>query len=115
VARDTAKALEFFGSAIGFRNEVHETRGTFTYHLLSSDRPRAGLFLSPWTRETAAWLPYVRVADPAAAAARVTELGGTVVVPPQPTVRNGSLAIVLDPSGAPLALQRYPFDRGATP
>jgi predicted enzyme related to lactoylglutathione lyase len=101
VARDQARALDFYGSAVSFRNEVHETRGTFTYYLLSSDRPRAGLFLSPWPRETAAWLPYVRVADPAATAARVTELGGTVVVAPQPQVRNGSLAIVLDPSGAP--------------
>jgi predicted enzyme related to lactoylglutathione lyase len=115
VARDTAGALSFYGSAVGFRNEVHETRDTFTYYLLSSDRPRAGLFLSPWTRDTAAWLPYVRVADPAAAAARVKELGGTVVVAPQPQVRNGSLAIVLDPTGAPLALQRYPFEPGAAP
>ena len=115
VARDAAGALSFYGSAVGFRNEVRETRDTFTYYLLSSDRPRAGLFLSPWTRDTAAWLPYIRVANPAAAAARVKELGGTVVVAPQPQVRNGSLAIVLDPTGAPLALQRYPFDRGATP
>jgi predicted enzyme related to lactoylglutathione lyase len=114
-ARDTAAALTFYGSAVGFRNEVHETRDTFTYHLLSSDRPRAGLFLSPWTRDTSAWLPYVRVADPAAAAARVKELGGTVVVAPEPRVRNSSLAIVLDPSGAPLALQRYPYQSGATP
>jgi len=53
------------------------------------------------------------VADPAAAAARVKELGGTVVVAPAPQLRNNSLAIVLDPSGAPLALQRYPFDSGA--
>jgi predicted enzyme related to lactoylglutathione lyase len=115
VARDPATALSFYGSAIGFRNEVQETRDTFVYYLLSSDRPRAGLFLSPWTRDTAAWLPYVRVADPAAAAARVKELGGTVVVAPQPRVRNSSLAIVLDPFGAPIALQRYPFEPGATP
>jgi uncharacterized protein len=115
VARDPAAALTFYGSALGFRNEVHETRDTFTYYLLSNDRPRAGLFLSLWTREAAAWLPYVRVADPAALAARAKELGGTVIVAPQPSVRNSSLAIVLDPSGAPLALQRYPFESGATP
>ena len=58
VARDPAGALDFYGSAVGFRNEVHETRDTFIYYLLSTDRPRAGLFLSPWTRDTAAWLPY---------------------------------------------------------
>jgi predicted enzyme related to lactoylglutathione lyase len=46
-------------------------------------------------------------------AARVTELGGTVLIPPSPRVRNSSLTIVLDPLGAVLALQKYPFAEGA--
>jgi uncharacterized protein len=43
------------------------------------------------------------------------ELGGSVALAPRADVRNGSLAIVLDPAGAPLALQRFPFETGATP
>jgi uncharacterized protein len=116
VARDPAAALKLYGEAIGFGHELHATSDTsFTYYLLTTDRPRAGLFLSPWQRETSAWLPYVRVADPAAMAARAVELGGTVFLAPRPDVRNGSLAIVLDPGGAPLALQRFPFDDGVSP
>jgi len=83
--------------------------------LLTADRPRAGLFRSPWQRETSVWLPYVRVSDPAAMAAKAAELGGTIALAPRASVRNGSVAIVLDPAGAPLALQKYPFDGGATP
>jgi predicted enzyme related to lactoylglutathione lyase len=115
VAVDAEPALRFYGSALGFRNEVYEQRERVTYYLLSTDRPRAGLFKSPWERQTSAWLPYIRVADPAAMAARVVELGGTVALAPRPDIRNGSLAIVLDPTGAPLALQRFPFASGATP
>jgi uncharacterized protein len=115
VARDATAALRFYADAVGFRHEVHEVRQGFTYYLLATDRPQAGLFTSPWDRETSAWLPYVRVADPAAMAARATALGGTVALAPRAEVRNGSLAIVLDPAGAPLALQRYPFDSGVTP
>jgi predicted enzyme related to lactoylglutathione lyase len=114
VARDPAAALQFYGDVVGFKNEIQEVRQDFTYYVLTTDRPRAGLFRSPWERETSAWLPYVRVADPAAMAARVTELGGSVVLPPRPGVRNGSLAIVLDPTGAPLALQKFPFETGGT-
>jgi predicted enzyme related to lactoylglutathione lyase len=110
VARDADAALRFYGTALGFRHELHEAREGFSYYLLTTDRPHAGLFRSPWQREQSAWLPYVRVTDAAAMAARATELGGTVVLPPKPTVRNGSLAIVLDPTGAPLALQQYPFE-----
>jgi uncharacterized protein len=110
VARDPAAALKFYGDVVGFSHLVHQTRDTFVYYLLSTDRPRAGLFRSLWDRDTSVWLPYVRVADPAEAAARAVALGGRVVLPPGPTVRNGSLAIVLDPAGAPIAFQKYPFD-----
>lgn len=115
VARDVAPALEFYARVAGLRSEVAETRENVTYYRLANDRPRAGLFATPWPRETSLWLPYVRVADAAAAAMRAQELGGTIVVPPSPRIRNGSLAVVLDPGGAPIALQKYPFDPGVRP
>ena len=115
VATDAASALDFYGQAVGFRHEISEARDNFTYYLLTTDRPQAGLFRSPWKRETSAWLPYVRVADPGAMAARALELGGRIALQPAPGIRNGSLAIVLDPFGAPLALQRYPFATGGAP
>ena len=55
------------------------------------------------------WLPYVFVEDPAGLAARVPALGGRVLLPADPARRNGSLVVIADPGGAPLALQRYPF------
>jgi hypothetical protein len=113
-ARDTAAALTFYRDAIGFGHQISEARENFTYYVLTTDRPRAGMFASPWKRDTSAWLPYVRVEHPAAMAARATELGGAVALAPAPGVRNGSLAIVLDPAGAPLALQKFPFDTGVT-
>jgi uncharacterized protein len=115
VARDPAAALKFYGEALGFGHEVYEERENFTYYLLTTDRPRAGLFRSPWDRDTSAWLPYVRVADPAAMAARAVELGGRIALQPRPGVRNGSLAIVVDPAGAAVALQKFPFDAGVKP
>jgi uncharacterized protein len=115
VAVDPVAALDFYGEVVGFRHEISEVRDNFTYYLLTTDRPRAGLFRSPWPRETSAWLPYVRVADPAAMAARAVELGGSVALAPRPDLRNGSLAIVLDPAGAPVALQKFPFEGAVTP
>ena len=115
VARDVAPALMFYEKAVGFRFEISEAREDFTYYLLQTDRPRAGLFRSPWTRSTSAWLPYVRVADPAALAARAMALGGTVALTPRAEVRHASLAIIVDPAGAALALQKFPFDQGGAP
>ena len=53
------------------------------------------------------WLPYVRVADAAALAAEVERLGGRVLLDPDEGARRGTVAIVLDPTGAPLALQEW--------
>jgi predicted enzyme related to lactoylglutathione lyase len=108
VARDEAPALQFYTQLLGYQAQA-ETRETATYHRLANGHPQAGLFKTPWPRETSIWLPYVRVADPDAAARHAQQLGGLIVQSPAPRVRNGSLAIVLDPGGAPIALQKYPF------
>jgi predicted enzyme related to lactoylglutathione lyase len=42
-------------------------------------------------------------------AGRVTALGGRILVPAAPERRNGSLVVIADPGGAPLALQKYPY------
>jgi predicted enzyme related to lactoylglutathione lyase len=56
------------------------------------------------------WLPYVRVADPAAVAARVEALDGEVLIAPADSVRAGSVALIADPSGAVLAVQKWPVE-----
>jgi predicted enzyme related to lactoylglutathione lyase len=55
------------------------------------------------------WLPYVRVNDPAAVAGRAEQLGGRIIVRASPEIRKGSVAVILDPSGAAIALQKWPF------
>jgi hypothetical protein len=54
-------------------------------------------------------LPYVLVDDPGTLSTRVASLGGRILVPAAPERRNGSLVVIADPGGAPLALQKYPF------
>jgi predicted enzyme related to lactoylglutathione lyase len=55
------------------------------------------------------WLPYVRVRDPAAVAARAEQLGGRIILRPSPEIRQGSVAVIVDPAGAAVALQKWPF------
>jgi len=69
--------------------------------------PRAGVIVRPIEKVPAHWLPYVRVEDPEALAARVEELGGQVILPPSEEIRKGTVTIVLDPAGAALALQKW--------
>ena len=108
-ARDPAPALVFYTALLGYRSEVREQVAGLSYHVLLDARPRAGLLPVPQAGMRPAWLPYVMVADPAGLAAQAESLGGAVLFAPRSDVRKGTLAIVADPSGAPIALQKWPI------
>jgi hypothetical protein len=111
LARDAAKALDFYKRLAGYESAISESRSGVEYHVLRKTRARAGLFQLPATATGVEpnWLPYVLASDPAALAARVTGLGGRIVLPAAPERRNGSVVVIADPGGAPLALQKFPF------
>lgn len=111
LARDAARALEFYKRLAGYEPAVSDSRLGVEYHVLRKARGGAGLFQLPDNVEDVQpnWLPYVLVTDPQALASRVTGLGGRVIVPVAPERRNSSLAVIADPSGAALALQKYPY------
>lgn len=111
LARDVTEALAFYKRLAGYESVVLEARQGIEYHVLRTSRGRAGLFRLPAAVADVEpnWLPYVLIADPDALAARVSDLGGRIVVPASPERRNGTLVVIADPGGAVLALQKYPF------
>ncbi|MCG6922415.1 MAG: VOC family protein [Acidobacteria bacterium] len=113
IADDAAAAVRFYQGLSGYESMVQESRGGIEYHVLRRDgRSRAGLFQVPKISDENVdpnWLPYVRVEDPAALASRVGSLGGQVILAPNPSIRGGTLAIVADPTGGALALQKWPL------
>ena len=111
LASNAAQALDFYKRLAGYQSTISDTRLGVEYHVLQNSRKRAGLFQLPAsaTGILPNWLPYVMVDDPQALASRVSGLGGQVILPAAPERRNGTLVIIKDPSGAPLALQKYPY------
>jgi len=109
LAEDPTEAAAFYADVVGYRPKVIERRGG-RYTLLEADGiARAGVLENPAENWDPTWLTYFGVADPAAAAARAESLGGKILLAPTPEVREGTLAIVADPSGAVLALQKWPL------
>ncbi len=116
MAKDVPSAMAFYRDVLGYDAKPlgSGVAGVdFPYYALGrGGKNRAGLYAVPWKELNSNWLPYVRVADAAAAAEKAKALGGRVVLAPRPDLRNGSLAIVVDPTGAALALQKVPFENG---
>jgi len=114
VAEDAPGALAFYKDALGYDvNRLDAVTAVEYFVLKTGGISRAGLFASPWKEVKSNWLPYLRVADAAAAARKVESLGGRVLLAPKPEIRNGTLAIVADPSGAAVALQQWPIPEPA--
>jgi predicted enzyme related to lactoylglutathione lyase len=109
LSRDPAAAAHFYRMLAGFDVEVIERRGG-QYTLLNAQGVnRAGIMEMPADEIAPVWLTYFGVDDPQRAAAKAKELGGTVVLPPSPEVREGTMAVVTDPAGAVLILQKVPM------
>lgn len=101
---DSARA--FYADLIGFETrEVASRYWVFT----KGGVERAGMVRTPSPEVSSNWLPYVLVSDAAQAAGTAERLGGRVILAPREEIRAGSTAIVSDPTGAALALQRYPY------
>jgi predicted enzyme related to lactoylglutathione lyase len=113
ISNNPEAARDFYTKVIGFETrEIERSSGTYTI-LLADGRERAGLFANPAPSWTPTWLTYFGVRDPAAAARRAEEFGGTILVDAAPDVREGTMAVVADPSGAVLVLQQYSTQIGA--
>jgi predicted enzyme related to lactoylglutathione lyase len=108
LSRDPQASADFYASLAGFEVRKIDFGGK-PYWVLLKGRERAGLLRNPISVDRPVWLAYVRVADPAASAARAAQLGGRVLLAPRADLRNGTLALIADPTGAVLALQKWPL------
>lgn len=100
-------AAEFYHDVLGYEVGQTTLAGTDYRYLKHGDLPRVGLLkmLAPELENT--WVSYIRVEDVKAVTAKVETLGGQVLVAPQADIRDASLTIITDPSGAGLILQEW--------
>jgi len=109
-ASDDIAALTFYEDLVGYTHESQTVRDTATYHVIKmGEKSCAGIIQNPFEGVRPNWLPYVRVKNPAALVEKVEKLGGKVVITPREDIRKGSVALIIDPSGAAVAIQRWPF------
>lgn len=107
LADDPDAAASFYKSMAGFDSRAIDRRGG-KYTLLGHDGiDRAGLWQKPVEDEPPVWLTFFGVTDPAASADRAVSLGGSIILPPSAEFRDGTIAVVTDPSGAILVLQNW--------
>src|SRR4051812_6158743 len=103
---ETAK--NFYTALLGWKLKESTLPG-MVYNEISvngGEKGMGGMFqMGPEFKDTPShWMPYVSVEDVDAKAKQVTELGGTVCVPPSDIPHVGRFCIITDPTGATLSL-----------
>ena len=82
-------------------------KGESGYWFLWSDKWRAGIRQLPHDSQEVRWTPTVRVTDTIAISKRAEKLGGLVLVQPREVSIGGSVALIEDPVGGLLIVQRW--------
>lgn len=100
-------ALKFYEGVFGFTHDSKDMGPMGTYHILNKDGVgRAGLMKAPDANMPTSWMPYVRVADCDAAAAKAKQLGAQIYKPATDIPNVGRFAVLADPAGAVFAIMR---------
>jgi hypothetical protein len=106
---DPAAAAAFYGPLFGWRVETVDMGGG-PYHLLKvGETAIGGIMKTPAEAGPMppAWGCYVTVEQVDATVARVTALGGKVVVPAMDIPGVGRMAVIADPQGATVSVMQY--------
>lgn len=112
ISNDVATSGRFYSELFGYDvRKIDRRGGEFT--LLEADGiDRAGILDNPTDEYSPVWLTFFGVNDPAAAARKAASLGGEVILDASADLRDGTVAVVTDPAGAVLVLQKWSVPGG---
>lgn len=101
---DVGKAKSFYGQLFDWKLE-DMPMATGTYTLISiGGKSAGGIMQHPVPGAPSTWLAYVNVDDVKTATAKAKSLGAQVMQESVEVPNMGWFSIILDPTGAPLAL-----------
>jgi predicted enzyme related to lactoylglutathione lyase len=99
---DVTGARNFYRSVLGYDTRTHKVGRDHRFEILARDgHPRAGVIVVDLEGIESNWLPYVRVENVSRTLERARKGGGYVLL------ERGDLAVVVDPTGAAIGVQRW--------
>jgi len=106
VSKDAQKAQGFLGELFGWSTKkVPMPDGVYTMIAASDGGTIGGNAPAPDpTAKSASWLPFLQVGSAADIAAKAKALGGSVMKDPFKVGDFATMAVILDPHGAPVSL-----------
>ena len=105
-ADNPAESKAFYEKTFEVTTEEISVDNKPYWYFKNGETPLAGMTKNPVTNQGSQWVPYVKVASPAAIVTATKQAGGDVILAPTDTIRNGKLTLIQDPHGALIAAQQ---------
>jgi predicted enzyme related to lactoylglutathione lyase len=109
-AKDPETEASFYQNLFGYDVYDAESADGMEHLILSSDdyaRASANSFAENSDRRHAHWLNFIRVGSAGDVSGKAVSLGGRVLVEPHPDRHGDMIAVVADPSGAPVGVMEW--------
>jgi hypothetical protein len=108
LTRSVGDTAAFYQAVFGYEIfDLGSDDGAEHVILAAGDYARAGIHSLPPGHRHPHWINFVRVADASRSAGQARALGGRMLVEPHPDRHGGQVAVVADPSGAPIGLMEW--------
>lgn len=108
-ANDPAASGQFYSDLIG-GNITDKSVDSISYRLIEKNGRRcAGIIKTPAQNARSYWVQYIKVSDIKETVRKAKEAGGKVLIEPNEKIRKGNVALLMDPAGAPVAVQVWPY------
>jgi predicted enzyme related to lactoylglutathione lyase len=101
-------ALKFYNMLAGYEQELIDVKDDVKYRrLVVNDRFCGGLMKLPWDDVDPAWIPYIVVENVLAIVEKAKKFGGKLIIEPDTSAQEGTVALIADPSGAVFGIVHF--------
>ncbi|MFN7096547.1 MAG: VOC family protein [Gammaproteobacteria bacterium] len=107
MTNEPEKAQEFYGSLLGWHFMEHDFGGTKYTSIKAGEKEMGGIMQIPQDKKDRIpthWLNYIHVENLDTTLTKAKSLGATVCVEATPVSDFGRFAVIIDPTGASIAL-----------
>ncbi len=109
-SNDIVRSADYYKNI--FSSQIEETNDDARPYIIlkNNGKKSSGIIKNPVENVRDHWIQYVRVSDVKATEQKAKDAGARIIIPADTSIRNGTVSVMIDPAGAPLAIQKWPIE-----
>lgn len=109
-SNNTEKSEDYYKKTFDFQSDTINDDQRKYIVLKFNDKPVSGIIKNPAENVRDHWVQYVKVSNVKDVEEKAKLAGAKVIIPSDVKIRKGTLSVIIDPTGAPVAIQKWPIE-----